>query len=129
MTSINVCRMRPLFGYVTAVLLSTVPVSPVVCQAPADVTKDIDAFVERSMAAGLTPGLSVAVVRGSDIVYAKGFGFADRETGRRATADTQFYIASTSKSFTALAGQLRAARGVLDLDTPVRRALPSASSG
>lgn len=130
MTSINMCRIRPLFGYVTAVLLSTVPVSPVVCQAPADVTKDIDkdidAFVERSMAAGLTPGLSVAVVRGSDTVYAKGFGFADRETGRRATADTQFYIASTSKSFTALAGQVLAARGVLDLDTPVRRALPSA---
>ena len=75
---------------------------------------------------GATPGLAVAVVREADVVYAKGFGFADRETGRRVTANTQFYIASTTKSFTALAGQLLAERGVIDLDMSLRQALPAA---
>ena len=42
------------------------------------------------------------------------------------TPDTQFYIASTTKSFTALAGAILAARGEFDLDMPVSDALPSA---
>ena len=78
------------------------------------------------MAANVTPGLSVAIVRGSEVVYAKGFGFADRELGRRATADTQFYIASTTKSFTALAAALLDARGELSLDEPLSQALTRA---
>jgi CubicO group peptidase (beta-lactamase class C family) len=88
--------------------------------------QDLDVFIQRAMATNLSPGLGVAVVRGDDIVYANGFGVADRERGVRATADTQFYIASTTKSFTALAGSLLAARGELDLDATLARALPGA---
>ncbi len=109
-----------------AATIAMVTVAPVHRQTAPDLTKDIDAFVARAMELGITPGLAVAVVRGSDVVYAKGFGVADRETGRRAGADTQFYIASTTKSFTALAAQLLAARGIIDLDMPLRRALPAA---
>ena len=70
---------------------------------------DIDAFIDSVMATGGTVGMSVSVVRGNETIYAKGFGFADRETGRAVTPDTLFYIASTTKSFTALAGALLAA--------------------
>ena len=96
--------------------------------ADADVAivRDLDAFIERVMATDLSPGVGVAVVRGADVIYAKGFGFADRERRRSATADTQFYIASTTKSFTALAGALLASRGLIDLDMPLSRALPGA---
>ena len=85
---------------------------------------DIDTFIGRVMATGLTPGLAVGVVRGSDVIYAKGFGFADRESGRSVTADTLFYVASTTKSFTALAGAVLAGRGALDLDAPLSRSPP-----
>ncbi len=85
---------------------------------------DIDAFIDRVMATGGTVGMSVSVVRGGETVYSKGFGYADREAGRAVTPDTLFYIASTTKSFTALAGALLAARGVLDLDAPLGRYLP-----
>jgi CubicO group peptidase (beta-lactamase class C family) len=88
--------------------------------------QEIDAFIERAMAANVTPGLAVAIVRGPDVIYAKGFGFADRELGRRVTPDTQFYIASVTKSFTALAAALLDARGALDLDEPLNQALPRA---
>jgi CubicO group peptidase (beta-lactamase class C family) len=86
----------------------------------------LDAFVERAMAAGLAPGLSLAVVRGGETVHARGFGLADREAGRPATPETLFYLASTTKSFTALAAALLHQRGVLDLDAPLSRALPAA---
>lgn len=89
-------------------------------------TRDLDAFVERIMAAELSPGLAVAIVQDDRVTYLKGFGYADRERGRRVTPDTQFYIASTTKSFTALAGAALAVRGALDLDEPVSRALPNA---
>jgi CubicO group peptidase (beta-lactamase class C family) len=94
--------------------------------ANAAVVQDLDAFVERVMTTDLSPGVAIAIVRGGEVIYAKGFGFADRERGRRATADTQFYIASTTKSFTALAGALLASRGLIDLEMPLSRALPAA---
>ncbi len=115
-----------LVGVLAAALISS-PL-PLWAQATPDpaIIQDLDAFIARAMATDVTPGLAVAVVRGSDVIYAKGFGFADKERGRRATADTQFYIASTTKSFTALAAVLLASRGVIDLDAPLSRALPGA---
>jgi CubicO group peptidase (beta-lactamase class C family) len=85
---------------------------------------DIDAFVAQMMATGLTPGLAVGVVRGDAVIYAKGFGFADRERKRPVTPDTQFYIASTTKSFTGLAASALAQRKAVDLNQTLAQALP-----
>jgi CubicO group peptidase (beta-lactamase class C family) len=87
-------------------------------------TQDIDVLIERAMATGLTPGIAVGVVRGADVVYLKGFGDADRENGRRVTPDTLFYLASTTKSFTALGAALLAKEGAIDLDQSISRYLP-----
>jgi CubicO group peptidase (beta-lactamase class C family) len=92
----------------------------------ARVARDLDIFIEGAMGAGVTPGMAVAVVRDDEIIYAKGFGFSDRERDVRVTPDTQFYIASTTKSLTALTGALLAARGEIDLNTSLSRALPRA---
>lgn len=92
----------------------------------ADVAAGLDPLVRQAMATGLTPGLAVAVVRGGRMVWRAGFGEADREAGRGVTPDTRFYIASTSKALTALAAARLAARGELDLDAPLTRALPGA---
>ena len=124
--------MRPswrlLRWHVTALCVVVVCFSPTVLSAqphlPAGFADDLDAFVSRVMETNLAPGMAVAVVRGPDLIYAKGFGFADRERGKRANADTEFYIASTTKSFTALTGALLANRGDLDLDAPLSRYLP-----
>jgi CubicO group peptidase (beta-lactamase class C family) len=43
------------------------------------------------------PGLSIAVVHGGKIVYAQGFGVADKNTGAKVDADTVFQLASMSK--------------------------------
>jgi len=122
-------RSRALRVAPLAVMLMSDPVS-VSAQTSTEgdptIVRDLDAFIERVMATDLTPGIGVAVVRGTDVIYAKGFGFADRERSRRATADTQFYVASTTKSFTALAGAVLASRGLIDLDMSLTRALPGA---
>ncbi|KAK0348817.1 hypothetical protein LTR94_035645, partial [Friedmanniomyces endolithicus] len=70
------------------------------------------------------PGLSIAVVQGDAVVMTAGYGVADIVTRRPVDADTRFYIASATKSFTALAFAARAARGELDLDAPLSRTFP-----
>ena len=48
-----------------------------------------------------TPGAAVAVVSGDRLVFAKGFGVANIETGAPVTPDTLFRIGSVTKMFTA----------------------------
>jgi CubicO group peptidase (beta-lactamase class C family) len=81
---------------------------------------DIDAFVRHAMTTvGTVPGLSLAVVNGDEVVMVAGYGVADVETRQPVDADTAFYIASSTKSFTALAIARMADRGEVGLDEPL----------
>jgi len=88
---------------------------------------DIEAFANRLIDAGLAPGFGVAITSGGRVVYETGFGSRDLASGRRVGPTTPFYIASTTKSLTALAAVLVAERGELDLDAPMVRYLPNAA--
>lgn len=80
----------------------------------------LDAFVRKAMArTEAVPGLSIAVVDAQGSVLTAGYGVADVETGAPVTPDTRFYIASSTKSFTALAIAAMAERGEVDLDAPL----------
>ncbi|MDQ3699224.1 MAG: serine hydrolase [Gemmatimonadota bacterium] len=85
----------------------------------------LDPIISRIFALDLAPGMAVAVVRDTEVIYLKGFGYADLEARRPVTPETGFYIASTTKAFTALAAALLARDGTLDLDAPVSRYLPA----
>ncbi len=65
------------------------------------------------------PGMSIALVAGEQVVWARGFGLADASTGRRATAATVYRAGSVSKLLTDLAVMQLVERGSLDLDAPV----------
>jgi len=53
-------------------------------------------------------GFAVAVVKGNDVIYSKGFGYRDIENKKPVTTNTLFAIGSSSKAFTAsLLGLLR----------------------
>lgn len=65
------------------------------------------------------PGMSVAVIKDQQIVFAKGFGLADIENRILATADTPFNIASLSKPFAAAILMKLVEKGRLDLDTAI----------
>ena len=85
-----------------------------------------DPLLDRAMAADATPGISVAVVQGDSVIWLAARGWADREATRAVTPETRFYIASTTKAFTATAAACLAARGALDLEAPLSEALPLA---
>jgi CubicO group peptidase (beta-lactamase class C family) len=78
----------------------------------------------RLMREGHVPGMAMAVVRDSGIVSLVTLGQRDIERHLPVTPDTRFYVASSTKPFTATAASLLATRGLLDLDAPVRRILP-----
>lgn len=94
--------------------------------ATSSTTSALDSTLSQVFALDLAPGMSVAVVRDTQVIYAKGFGWADVEARRPVTPETIFYIASTTKSFTGLAAVLLDEQGRLDLDAPLSRYLPTA---
>ncbi|MEE4311660.1 MAG: serine hydrolase [candidate division KSB1 bacterium] len=70
------------------------------------------------------PGIAVGVVYDQQLIYSKGFGYADLEYKIPATPSTIYRIASITKTFTSTAiMQLRDA-GRLRLDDPVSTFLP-----
>jgi CubicO group peptidase (beta-lactamase class C family) len=90
-------------------------------------TSGLDSTLADIFALDLAPGMSIAVVRDTQVIYAKGFGWADVDAQRPVTPETIFYIASTTKSFTGLAAVLLDEQGRLDLDAPLSRYLPTAT--
>ncbi len=72
-------------------------------------------------------GLSIALVDDQDIVWAEGFGYADREAEIPVTPDTVFRVGSISKAFTAAAALQYAERGLLDIYASFVNYVPEAS--
>jgi CubicO group peptidase (beta-lactamase class C family) len=72
-----------------------------------------------------TPGAVVAVVSGDRVVFAKGFGVANVETGVPVTPDTVFHVGSVTKMMTAAAAVAQAEAGKVRLDAPVGSYVPS----
>ena len=64
------------------------------------------------------PGISAAVVRNGDLIWSRGFGYADLEDGIEATAETPYGLASVTKPFAAFLLMRKVETGELDLDTP-----------
>ncbi|MEK6372027.1 MAG: serine hydrolase [Acidobacteriota bacterium] len=95
----------------------------------ASVKADIDRFVAQTLKdIPDVTSIGLAVVRDGKPYYAAGFGYADVEKKTRADADTGYYIASSTKSYTGLACAVLANRGLLDLDAPVSKYLPEVTS-
>jgi CubicO group peptidase (beta-lactamase class C family) len=84
----------------------------------------LDAVIEKALADFEAPGMGLAVVRGGEVVLAKGYGLRDREQKLPVTADTLFAIGSTTKAMTATLLGMLADEGKVAWDAPVRRYLP-----
>jgi CubicO group peptidase (beta-lactamase class C family) len=67
------------------------------------------------------PGIAVVVIKDDKPIFLKAYGMADKEAGAKADPDTMFYIASSTKSFTALAAALMDKDGKIKLDDPVMK--------
>ena len=94
------------------------PADPIaaILENTADALDPIDSMVNRVMRSLRLVGASVAVVKDERLVYAKGFGYADRENKVAVTKDHLFRIGSVSKLITAIAVLKLVDDGKLSLD-------------
>ena len=71
------------------------------------------------------PSISIGIVSDGKIIYAKGFGYADREKNKFADADTVYQLGSVTKTFTGnLLAQLVADQQ-LSLDDSLAKYFPN----
>lgn len=65
------------------------------------------------------PGAAVAVIHDGNVIWMRGFGFADLDSRRPVTADTLFNVGSISKTVTAWGVLHLAGQRQWDLDRPI----------
>ena len=97
-------------------------------QAPderlAEKLAEIDRLIESVRADWEVPGLSVAIVRGDQLLLAKGYGVRTLGGQEPVDADTQFVIASNSKAFVTAALSILVSEGKLQWEDRARDYLP-----
>ena len=80
-------------------------------QSSTDLSSQVDAVFAPASRPG-SPGCVCSVIRDGKTLYAKGHGLADLERNAPITAESVFYIGSTTKQFTAASIALLCASGV-----------------
>ena len=70
------------------------------------------------------PGFAVGIVKGGEVVYAKGFGYENINTRKPVTKQTVFHMASVSKPFVATAIMKLVSEGKIHLDSTLVSYLP-----
>ncbi|WP_262920540.1 serine hydrolase domain-containing protein [Hymenobacter sp. 5516J-16] len=83
--------------------------------ASAPETAPCDAVIQKFMTRWKLPGASVAISRQGQLVYARGFGYADLAKSQPSTPATLFRVASVSKPVTSVAIMKLLEEGHLDL--------------
>jgi CubicO group peptidase (beta-lactamase class C family) len=71
-----------------------------------------------------SPGCALAVTRNGDLVYSRGYGYANLDYDIPITPQTVFDVASVTKQFVAALANLLALDGTVSLDDDVRTWLP-----
>jgi CubicO group peptidase (beta-lactamase class C family) len=97
--------------------------SPVAAGAKDDHSRRVDAIFQQ-WAKPDSPGCVCAVIKDGKIIYAQGYGMADLEHHVPLTPDSVFYIASTSKQFTAASIALLSLDGKISLADDIHKYFP-----
>ncbi len=71
-----------------------------------------------------SPGCALGVIKDGNFIYKRGYGMANLDYNIPISPNTSFYIASTSKQFTAMSIALLAREGKISLDDDIRKYLP-----
>lgn len=74
------------------------------------------------------PGAAIGIVVGDSLVYARGFGVSDRESGAPVGTGTLFQIGSVTKSFTATLTGMLVERGALGWSDTLAARMPTGAS-
>lgn len=126
--------MRPYDLVLGAVICTTVGSSALAAQAQpaprqvptfdANALRLVDSIAEAEFRKDSLGSITVGVVSGRDLVWAKSYGYVDRARQRRATPQTVYRIASVTKQVTAIMLLQLAERRVVGLSDPASRYFP-----
>lgn len=83
----------------------------------------VRASVQRLVGEEGLPSVTVGVAKDGRILWAEGFGWANRERRIAATPRTPYALASVTKPITSTAIMALSGRGLIDLDAPIERYL------
>ena len=125
--SIRLTRRAALISSVAGAALPSIGWARAAATDPASLADQVDAFVQRAMAAFPDqPAVSVAVVKGGEAALTRGYGV--RALGGAAVDEhTLFAIASNTKAVTCAALAILIDEGKVTWDEPVRTYLPGFS--
>lgn len=121
--------IKGFLGPVLAFAAVAVPITATSQQLSPGAEQAIDAAMREPVRTGWTAGGAVAVMRKGKLVFARGYGMANLETGTPVTPESVFRIGSLTKQFTATAILLLAEDSKLSVDDPVRKYIPELPAG
>jgi CubicO group peptidase (beta-lactamase class C family) len=93
-------------------------------EPPGSPNGELDRFIEQRMGEAGIAGLAAAVIVDKQVVWTKGYGFADRARAVPFTPDAVMNIGSISKTFTGAALMHAVQDGKLSLDEDINAYLP-----
>lgn len=111
---------RPILIFLSVLIVITFNINGSANQL--DLDDRIDRFITTQMKTHHIPGLALTITHNNQVLHVKGYSTANNE--RPVTAQTQFLIASVSKSFTAIAVMQLVEAGQINLDSSVQTYLP-----
>ncbi len=114
--------LASLAGFVTSpcsVAAATTPQDDLVARL-----ERLTATLEEQRNALHIPGMALAIVKDGEIIFERGFGLADIESGRAVDGETLFAIGSSSKAFTAAVIATLIDEGTMGWDEPATTYLP-----
>lgn len=84
-------------------------------------TVELDKQLEELLKVSKAPGFAVAVVKGDQVIYSKGFGYSNLEKKEKVDENTLFAIGSTTKAFTTgLLGIMEDEKELSFEDSPIK---------
>lgn len=113
-------RHQPIVTFLTFLFILFLPTCAVATVSYED---KLDRFLQQMMTDGAIPGMAIAIVKDGKVSLSKGYGVTG--DGQPFTQDTPVLIASLSKAMTAAVALMLVAEGLIDLDTPVQRYVPT----
>jgi CubicO group peptidase (beta-lactamase class C family) len=93
-------------------------------QVDAEALQALDRYIAGAVEDWNLPGLAVAIVAGDSVVFARGYGLRNVETGEPVDTGTRFAIGSTTKAMVSVALGILVDEGAVEWDAPVITYLP-----
>lgn len=121
-------KFKALALIVITLVISLLPAIAQAAQTPSGIPfSEVEGFIDDYMEKYIgksTPGAAVVLVKDGELVFSKGYGYADAENQVAVSADTVFEYGSVSKLFVYTTIMRLAEQGKIDLNADIREYLP-----